>query len=635
MAIRFCGLPLRAHPYLTATLFPWLSQCFRDNGKKIFAFIAIFLLVSLGFFTVSYQSHFHYGPNFQGSFHLWRGRKSIDYKYYDMRSNAQQMLDYSDPILVDLPVDSTGASHLSNTPQNTVDSEDLSYGVVIDCGSSGSRAFLYSWEKHSGDAMELLQIKQVVRDKRPVVMKITPGIATFASAPDRVESYLRPLVRFIKHEIPQHKQKETPLYVLCTAGMRMLTKKHQTQILDRIQRTFERSTNFQFSSTHVEVISGMTEGLYFWLAVNYMYGNLQQHTQNNNIHHHRPPTYGVLDMGGGSLQVAFEVSKKTAEIHPKNVMEIDIGCMDRHHGHEYSVFVDTFLHKGGNAVREMYERDLVFNYLNQTTDVSSRHILDPCLPLGFTQEVTLKSLDYGGGVAAILNGTGDFHACKARLLSYLDKSDCGDYGNCILNSRIAPYVNFRTAKFIGMSEFFYCMDDILQIGGAYNKQYYEKKASQFCATAWNTTWQQYNDGFFNADVNRMKFQCFKSAWVSVVLHQGLNFPPDYPHLTTVKHINGSEIHWTWGAILYKTRFLPLLEIQRRTKNEAKDKIPAFYFYPVALMAHSGVFLFACIVIALLYLFLSLVKFCLHARGIERQTLKRVGTSFAQFVNEEV
>lgn len=56
------------------------------------------------------------------------------------------------------------------------DIPDLHYGIVIDCGSSGSRLYIYIWPEHSGKESELLQIKQLL-DKQglPVVKKLEPG----------------------------------------------------------------------------------------------------------------------------------------------------------------------------------------------------------------------------------------------------------------------------------------------------------------------------------------------------------------------------------------------------------------------------------------------------------------------------
>lgn len=54
-----------------------------------------------------------------------------------------------------------------------------------------------------------------------------------------------------------------------------------------------------------------------------------------------------------------------------------------------------------------------------------------------------------------------------------------------------------------------------------------------------------------------RYQCFKSAWMYEVLHSGFRFPIDYPDLRTAQLVYDKEVQWTLGAILYKTRFLPL------------------------------------------------------------------------------
>ncbi len=54
---------------------------------------------------------------------------------------------------------------------------NLHYGIVIDCGSSGSRLYIYVWPEHSGKENELLQIKQLLdRQGNPVVKKLEPGL---------------------------------------------------------------------------------------------------------------------------------------------------------------------------------------------------------------------------------------------------------------------------------------------------------------------------------------------------------------------------------------------------------------------------------------------------------------------------
>ena len=54
------------------------------------------------------------------------------------------------------------------------------YAVVVDAGSSGSRAYLYSWPAHSGRRHELLKIEPLTDragDGRPKYKKVKPGLS--------------------------------------------------------------------------------------------------------------------------------------------------------------------------------------------------------------------------------------------------------------------------------------------------------------------------------------------------------------------------------------------------------------------------------------------------------------------------
>lgn len=84
-------------------------------------------------------------------------------------------------------------------------------------------------------------------------------------------------------------------------------------------------------------------------------------------------------------------------------------------------------------------------------------------------------------------------------------------------------------------------------------------SQHFCETPWELTWNRFNAGQFrNANRQRMETQCFKSNWLIVALHEGFGFPDTYSHLSAAPEtVNGKVVHWTLGALLYRTRFLPL------------------------------------------------------------------------------
>ena len=53
----------------------------------------------------------------------------------------------------------------------------------------------------------------------------------------------------------------------------------------------------------------------------------------------------------------------------------------------------------------------------------------------------------------------------------------------------------------------------------------------------------------------------KSAWLSLVLHEGLGFSKDSISLHSVASMEGQSVQWALGALLYNTRYLPLRYIR--------------------------------------------------------------------------
>ncbi|XP_067115784.1 ectonucleoside triphosphate diphosphohydrolase 7-like isoform X4 [Osmerus mordax] len=461
-----------------------------------------------------------------------------------------------------------------------VNNAALNYGIVVDCGSSGSRVFVYYWPPHNGNPHTLLDIRQMRdRDRTPVVKKIKPGISTLAETPERASDYLQPLLSFAAAHVPRAKHKETPLYILCTAGMRLLSDGQQSSILEDLVSDVTKEFDFLFSRSHAEVISGKQEGVYAWIGINFVLGRFDhaddeddamvEVTTGSQAHQpiSRRRTVGIMDMGGASLQIAYEVpsavtfsSPEQEEVGKTLLAEFNLGCDVDHTDHVYRVYVTTFLGFGGNMARQRYEDQLVNNTL-------------------------------------------------AR--------------NSVLWLQ-AP-IDFKNSEFYGFSEFYYCTEDVLRMGGQYDSHKYSRAATEYCATKWSTLKQRLESKLFSqqADVSRLKYQCFKSAWMYEVLHSGFRFPGDYASLKTAQRVYDKEVQWTLGAILFKTRFLPLRDLQQEVFRQAHPG-----WLRSSFMYHHHLFSL-CILVVLL----AILLYLLRLRRIHQRELRQAETLDLLWVEE--
>lgn len=462
----------------------------------------------------------------------------------------------------------------------------LNYGIVVDCGSSGSRVFVYYWPPHNGNPHTLLDIRQMKdRDRKPVVKKIKPGISTLAQTPSQASDYLQPLLSFAAAHVPKNKHKETPLYILCTAGMRLLPDSQQAAILEDLITDVPLEFDFLFSRSHAEVISGKQEGVYAWIGINFVLGRFDHADEEDatvevttGSQNQRPisrrRTVGIMDMGGASLQIAYEVpsaitfnSPQEEEAGKSVLAEFNLGCDVEHTQHVYRVYVTTFLGFGGNMARQRYEDRLVNStlaknrFLTAQTGLSEdKPHLDPCLPAGLSDAVVRDNH------TVYLRGQGDWAQCQQAVRPFLGLHN----GTMSPGGVYQAPINFSNSEFYGFSEFFYCTEDVLRLGGAYDSHKYSRAATEYCATKWSTLKQRLDDKLFSqqADISRLRYQCFKSAWMYEVLHSGFRFPTNYPSLKTAQLVYDKEVQWTLGAILFKTRFLPLRDLQQETLRQS-------------------------------------------------------------------
>ncbi|ORZ10427.1 nucleoside phosphatase family-domain-containing protein [Absidia repens] len=514
------------------------------------------------------------------------------------------------------------ASHvelLKRRPLTPLEDQDWEnnrrYGVIIDAGSSGSRVYVYSWKDH--DFLKSNVSPDDLRGSIPIVeradkngLKWThrqePGISTFGSRPNEVGEHLQGLLDFAQEVVPMHLQPSTPIFLMATAGVRLLPLDEQSELMEKTCHFIKENSGFFVShcGTHIRAIPGELEGVYGWVAINYLMGGFDASIQSSlDQQGQQEHTFGFLDMGGASAQIAFEPDHHQKEEHSSDLTKVHLRTLDGS-AVDYDVFVTTFLGYGSNEARRRYLEQRVKMAFDNQQQTSSKtkdgndtnattsgllddrhrlHLDDPCLPLN----LELTDADTTS-VPLQLKGTGKFDACLEATLPLLNKDAECPTQPCLFNGVHTPKIDWSVHQFVGISEYWYSSHDVLGLGGVYDFTEYEQKATAFCEKDWSLEVDEHPE-WEAIEIQRYQLQCFKSAWMVNVLHGGIEVPRmvDTSHsdgstttttqwmeqsIESVEHknwnppfrsidtINDIQVSWTLGAmLLHVANQIPLSE----------------------------------------------------------------------------
>lgn len=409
------------------------------------------------------------------------------------------------------------------------------------------------------------------------------GISTFGDSPHSVgPDHLDALLSHALKHVPLDEVPRTPLFLLATAGMRILPDRKQKAVLKEVCEFARRTTKFQLPDcdVHVQVIPGETEGLYGWIAANYLLGGFDKPKDHDHGKDHH--TYGFLDMGGASAQIAFAPNATEAEKHANDLTLLrlrTVGGMPL----EYKVFVTTWLGFGVNQARHRYVDRLL------ESSPGTMEFPDPCLPSGLriTPEGTPTNVSHKGpGQKPELVGTGKFTECLHQTWPLLEKEkECLDQP-CLLNGQHVPAIDFDVNHFVGVSEYWHTTHEIFEMAHtdkAYDFTTYQKRVNEFCSQSWDEIEKALEKKKWGKKVDETAARevCFKASWLINMLHDGIGVPrvgleePKASKNTTkaltgstkqkglldpfqaVDKINDVEVSWTLGKmVLYASSEVP-------------------------------------------------------------------------------
>eukprot|EP00823_Brevimastigomonas_motovehiculus_P002134 TRINITY_DN1355_c0_g1_i1.p1 TRINITY_DN1355_c0_g1~~TRINITY_DN1355_c0_g1_i1.p1 ORF type:complete len:519 (-),score=103.77 TRINITY_DN1355_c0_g1_i1:189-1745(-) len=381
--------------------------------------------------------------------------------------------------------------------------DGLSYFIIIDAGSSGSRIHIHQYKIN-----ESISVPHILPSQ---TLKVKPGLSSFAFSPDKSADSLRPLFDFAKTHIPQNQWSKTPLHLQATAGLRSIQRHRANAILERVRDEMAKQP-FLFRREWAKIITGQQEGLNGWISLNYLRGVFDPSSSVAPV--------GLIETGGFSVQVTF-VPESTTVMDPDYVTQINLGSRS------FKVYSYSYLDFGLEAAQKLFQRNLI--------DVIEKQG-NPCYPKGYSH-----------------SALGDYDKCASLMGTLFDKTvKCNI--TCSFNGVYQPPLT--TEQFFANENFFYTTKFFgIPVASAVPRSSSSSLSElnpfeslrlagrTFCSSAWEDIQRLYT----NEPVADLSKYCFSSAYL-VALLEAFGFKAPHNNVHIVQRVKDEPIDWALGAV---------------------------------------------------------------------------------------
>jgi len=382
--------------------------------------------------------------------------------------------------------------------------------LVFDAGSSGTRAHLYVVEQTDDGIPSLTEVTQ---------HKVKPGISdkSLSDNPWDYSYYLDNLFAELHPHLTDEERANTPIYFYATAGMRTLPIREQHKIMKHVRKHMVNEINHRKykpmdnPEQNIRVIEGGEEGLFVWIADNYLFERFTTHDVLNVDN-----TVAALEMGGASAEITYIApnAKRDVELfaHKNDVHDV------------YSTAYD------GLGINQGLEK-MVAAFQKEGGDFAA------CFPQGADYPLD----------APLVTGTGDFEQCRGFIEEALIKKPklwlCQQkYGeDCSLLARYQPKTTAH--DYLLTSGFYYTFNILGLADTVVHRTDLADSATNFCAMPWDelkATHPSQPDSY-------LVTYCFNAAWFDTLMN-AWHVPQQANLLSTEK--NGQALTWPVGAAYY-------------------------------------------------------------------------------------
>ncbi|KAG6737489.1 hypothetical protein POTOM_059013 [Populus tomentosa] len=390
---------------------------------------------------------------------------------------------FTNPRIV-LPVRSKGS-----------DADSRSYAVVFDAGSTGSRVHVFCFDQN----FDLLPVGNDTEFE--FFAQVKPGLSAYAKDPQAAANSLAPLLNEAEGVVPEEFSPKTPVRLGATAGLRLLEGDSAERILEAV-RDLLSNGSLEYEADDVSILTGSQEGYYMWIAINYMVGNLGKPYSE---------TAAVIDQGGGSVQMAYAISRENAEKAPA-VADGEDPYVEKFllRGAEYYVYVHSYLSYGLLASRAEILK-------------VSRNSSNECVTTGYNGVYTYGGKEYKASSSP--TGT-SFKKCRTLVLKALKINAPCKYVNCTFGGVWNGGGGDGQNNFYVNSYFF----TMSQVAGFVDANAYTATASaadfkKAAKRACETRFEDASSRFPNALEGDLPFLCMDFTYEYTLLVDGFGLHP--------------------------------------------------------------------------------------------------------------
>jgi hypothetical protein len=255
-----------------------------------------------------------------------------------------------------------------------------------------------------------------------------------------------------------------------------------------------------------------------------------------------------LDLGGASTQITFHPDESIlAGLFPLNIAQIS-----------HDLYTHSYLYYGADQARLRFYENLIAAAAGPLPSVP---VTNPCFPTGFTTTPDPNN------PTVEFTGSSDWNACVAAVTKLITdyqplapssptNVQClhSDHERCTFNGVYQPQIP-REMTFIAMSGFYYDWSYFQLSTGAGKLSSSVASLAAAAEIYCNLDAEgqaAYNNSLSHPSPAPFCYNfCFGAAYSQALLVEGYQLPEKNTKVEVVSNINGNDVGWAYGSMLYQ------------------------------------------------------------------------------------